>query len=129
MTAPRRSNRERAEWRSKCRQKLSDHLRQTPGHNWVNQADKLSIENTLGLTIEPSQVRLITHPDDSYTWKALPEIQHLFEKQLSKHSVGAYAELYRGVGISFEAIPALAPTTEAGGIPQDEGSAELMVNT
>jgi hypothetical protein len=30
-----------------------------------------------GNTIEPWQVRLITHSDDSYTWKALPEKQHL----------------------------------------------------
>jgi hypothetical protein len=129
MTAPRRSNRERAEWRSKCRRKLSDHLRPTPTHDWFHQANKVSTESTLGLTIEPLQVRLITHLDDSYIWKALPEKQHLFEKHLSKHSVGAYVELCRGVGISFEAVPALAPTTDAGGIPQDEDRAELMVNT
>ncbi|KIW11746.1 hypothetical protein PV08_09018 [Exophiala spinifera] len=31
--------------------------------------------------------------------------QHLFSKQLSKHSVGAYMELCREIGNSFEAIP------------------------
>ena len=49
-------------------------------------------------------MRLITGPDDAYAWKVLPEKEYLFKKHMSKHSVGAYRELYRGVGISFEAI-------------------------
>ncbi len=61
----------------------------------------------LGISIEPAEVRLITSGDDPYTWQTLPEKQHLFEKHLSKHSIGAYRELCRGVGVSFEAI--LAP--------------------
>ena len=58
----------------------------------------------LGLSIEPAEVRLITGPDDPYTWQTLPEKRHLFRKQLSKHSIGAYRELCRGVGVSFEAV-------------------------
>lgn len=61
----------------------------------------------LGITIEPAEVRLITNAEDPYSWQALPERSHLFRKQLSKHTIGAYKELCREVGISFEA--ALAP--------------------
>ncbi|KAI9767656.1 MAG: hypothetical protein M1840_005527 [Geoglossum simile] len=90
MASSRSNNLERAKWRSKCREKLSEHIR-----------------NNLGIPIEPMQVRLITGVDDSYTWKVLPEKTHLFEKHLSKHSIGAYMELCRGVGISFEAVLAV----------------------
>jgi len=55
----------------------------------------------------PAEVRLITSTDDPYTWQMLPEKEHLFKKHLSKHSIGAYRELCRGVGTSFEAV--LAP--------------------
>jgi hypothetical protein len=56
------------------------------------------------LLVEPAQVRLITTNDDLYSWKVLPGKEHLFEKQLSKHSIGAYMELFREVGVSFEAV-------------------------
>lgn len=61
----------------------------------------------LGISVEPAEVRLLTSADDPYTWQVLPEKNHLFRKQLSKHSIGAYRELCRGVGVSFEAV--LAP--------------------
>ncbi|KAI9767323.1 MAG: hypothetical protein M1840_005732 [Geoglossum simile] len=90
MASPRSNNLERAKWRSKYREKLSEHIR-----------------NNLGIPIEPIQVRLITGVDDSYTWKVLLEKTHLFEKHLSKHSIGAYMELCQGVSISFEAVLAV----------------------
>ena len=49
-------------------------------------------------------VRLTPHREDGYIWIRRPEREHLFTKQLSKHSIGAYTELCREVGISFEAI-------------------------
>jgi hypothetical protein len=61
-------------------------------------------EENLGMVVEPAQVRLITTADDLYSWKVLPGKEHLFEKQLSKHSIGAYMELFRDVGDSFEAV-------------------------
>jgi hypothetical protein len=61
-------------------------------------------EENLGVLVEPAQVRLITAVEDLYRWKFLPGKEHLFEKQLSKHSIGAYMELFRDVGISFEAV-------------------------
>jgi hypothetical protein len=66
-------------------------------------------ENNLGILIEPTQVRLITGADDPYTWKVLPEKMHLFKKHLSKHSTGTYMELWREVGVSFEAVLASKP--------------------
>jgi hypothetical protein len=64
----------------------------------------------VGILVEPAQVRLITTPDDSYSWKVLPGKEHLFEKHLSKHSTGAYMELFREVGTSFEAVSATGKT-------------------
>ncbi len=61
-------------------------------------------ELTLGIIIEPAQVRLKSEVHDGYMWSALPERQHLFTKQLSKHSVGAYMELCREVDRSFKAV-------------------------
>jgi Skp family chaperone for outer membrane proteins len=72
------------------------------------------VGNSLGILIEPAQVRLITGIDDPYTWKVLPGKEHLFGKHLSKHSIRAYMELWREVGISFEAVLA----TESTDFPQ-----------
>lgn len=60
----------------------------------------------LDISIEPAEVRLITSADDPYTWQSLPQRQHLFRKHLSKHSIGAYRELCREIGVSFEAVRA-----------------------
>ena len=46
----------------------------------------------------------MTNAEDPYSWQALPEKDHLFKKQLSKHSIGAYRALCRKVGVSFEAV-------------------------
>lgn len=56
-----------------------------------------------GTSIELTDVRLIIHAGGPYTWKTLPEQQHLFQNHPSKHSIGGYRELYRGVGVSFKA--------------------------
>ncbi len=77
-------------------------------------ADEVSEVTKLGISIEPAEVRLITSADDPYTWQILPEKEHLFKKYLSKHSIGAYRELYRGVGVSFEAV--LAPESSIAGV-------------
>jgi hypothetical protein len=58
----------------------------------------------LGIVVEPSLVRLIPEDNDRYVWVRQPERELLFTRQLSKHSVGAYMELCREVGISFEAV-------------------------
>ncbi|KAI1330380.1 hypothetical protein F5Y16DRAFT_396346 [Xylariaceae sp. FL0255] len=84
------SNIERGKWRTKCREILAQH-----------------IEARLGLNLDPSQVRLHTTRDDGYCWKALPEAQRLFSKNLSDHSIGAYKELCDNVGVTFEAVPAV----------------------
>ena len=87
MSSDETGNLQRAKWRRKCRQILADHL-----------------EYTLRIVVEPAQVRLKPDVQDGYMWNTLSERQYLFTKQLSKHSVGAYLELYREVGESFEAV-------------------------
>lgn len=62
-------------------------------------------EIKLGLTISGEEVRLITNKDDPYQWSRLPGTEHLFSKQLSKHCLRSYREIYEGVGRSFEAVP------------------------
>ncbi|PVH67769.1 hypothetical protein DL98DRAFT_600143 [Cadophora sp. DSE1049] len=87
MALPRPSNIDRARRRTECREKLSEH-----------------IKSKLGISIDPSEVCLITRVEDPYSWQSLPARTHLFEKNLSKHSIGAYMELCREVGVSFEAV-------------------------
>jgi hypothetical protein len=50
------------------------------------------------------EVRLITGSDEPYKWSYLPEKAHLFQKHLSKHTLGAYVELFDEVGRTFEAM-------------------------
>ncbi|KAL6152630.1 hypothetical protein ACJQWK_04764 [Exserohilum turcicum] len=59
---------------------------------------------SLGFRIDPLEVRLITSSDDPYTWSYMPEKAHLFQKHLSKHTMGACVELYDEVGKTFEAV-------------------------
>ncbi|RDH26988.1 hypothetical protein BDQ94DRAFT_164024 [Aspergillus welwitschiae] len=82
------SNENRKYWRVICRKRLSQHI-------W----------EALGLRIDPSEVRLKTGEPTQYLWKIDDSsLQPLFEKHLSKHSVGAYKQLCQGVGESFYAI-------------------------
>lgn len=40
----------------------------------------------------------------------MPEKRHLFSKNISDHSIGAYKELCEGISIAFEAVPASIAT-------------------
>ena len=79
-------------------------------------------ENKLGISIKPSQVRLITGIDDPYNWSYLPEKRHLFSKHLSKHSTNAYMQLCREVGTSFEAVNAETSTQHIAQVKQGDAS-------
>ncbi|KAI9770977.1 MAG: hypothetical protein M1840_002681 [Geoglossum simile] len=107
MTSPRVANLERAKWRARCRQQLSEH-----------------IKSKLGISVEPSQVRLITGVGDPYNWTFPPEKQYLFGKHLSKHSIGAYMELCRDIGVSFEAVAAGISTQCTTQVRQEQLEAE-----
>ena len=48
-----------------------------------------------------------------YCWKWLPENGYLFSKNLSDHSTGVYKDLYKGVGVTFEAVRAEKGTAKA----------------
>lgn len=78
----------------------------------------------LGISIQPAEVRLITRADDPYTWRILPEKQYLFQKHLSKQSVGAYREICREVGKSFEAAlkPQSSNAAEGGLLEERRGA-------
>ncbi|OBT41545.1 hypothetical protein VE00_08660 [Pseudogymnoascus sp. WSF 3629] len=88
MDCPRTSNQERAKWRTDCREKLANH-----------------IHSQLGLAILPTDVKLITKPEDLYQWSILTAGKAaLFNKQLSKHSTRAFIDLCNGVGVHFKAV-------------------------
>ncbi|KAJ5641204.1 hypothetical protein N7490_005204 [Penicillium lividum] len=60
---------------------------------------------TLSIKVKPSEVRLRNGDDLEYAWEVDdPSLEPLFEKHLSKHSVGAYMLLERGVGKTFRAV-------------------------
>lgn len=98
------SNQRRASTRKRCRQILADHLSETSALLSPEVLSKQSAGSKLGIVVEPDLVHLIPKAADRYSWWRQPERDHLFSKQLSKHSYGAYMELIREVGISFEAI-------------------------
>lgn len=52
----------------------------------------------------PREVRLIPEPDSLYEWDYLPERQHLFQKQISKHNIAACKEIAAGIGESIYAV-------------------------
>ena len=61
-------------------------------------------DQQLGILVSPSSVRLIPHPEDRYMWIRRRERDHLFSKQLSKHSIGGYTELCREIGVSIDVV-------------------------
>lgn len=54
--------------------------------------------------IDSSQVRLKTHPDDTYTWERMKKKEHLFLKNISDHSTGALKKLCEDIDKLFAAI-------------------------
>ena len=102
LTKP--GNAQRAEWRQKCRQMLAAHISKLSPFLSTEVRLNPGADSTLGIVVEPAHVRLLPELQDGYSWSVLPERKHLFKKQLSKHSIGAYMELCREVGKSFEAV-------------------------
>ncbi|PYI23220.1 hypothetical protein BO99DRAFT_465866 [Aspergillus violaceofuscus CBS 115571] len=65
----------------------------------------VAAEETLGLSVKPGNVRLKAEDGIQYAWHVDDiSLRHLFDKHLSKHSVGAYQRLCSEVGQSFWAI-------------------------
>ncbi|QBZ66673.1 hypothetical protein PoMZ_13656 [Pyricularia oryzae] len=64
----------------------------------------------LGVSVQPSDVRLNPGKNDPYRWKFIPgeeeTLKPIFAKNLSDHSTGIYQLLCYGVGKRFEAVPA-----------------------
>lgn len=64
------------------------------------------VECQLGMQMDPANVRLLPQKDDPYYWAALPGKENrfeprLFQKHLSKLSIGPLMELCHGVGSTF----------------------------
>lgn len=111
-SSPSKSNEERARWRALCRQKLAEHISEYYAIS-IEEARSLQvIDGKLDLEVKPEDVRLLTSSEDAYYWSALPNSQHLFHKQLSKHSLRAYQEIYKNVGLTFEAVSRSVPFTK-----------------
>lgn len=75
----------------------------------------------MGIDVDPDRVRLLTSPNDPYTWGHVPGNENsfkpeLFNNHLSKLSVGPLTELYREVGSSFRAV--LRTTVRISASPQ-----------
>lgn len=61
-----------------------------------------AVEDTLKINVKPAEVRLKYERNPPFIWHiADSNIEHLFQRQLSKHSTGAYIQLYNEVGKSF----------------------------
>ncbi|KAH7113687.1 hypothetical protein B0J13DRAFT_574302 [Dactylonectria estremocensis] len=73
-------------------------------NNFVRDGSKGAKEETTGITVEPTKVRLVTKQSDSYTWCCVKDVAHLFSKNLSDHGMAACKELYDGVGHSFHTV-------------------------
>ena len=101
---------DRAAYRTKCRKILSENICKAMNLSKRDPTHKVLAVVELGISSDPGDVRLITGMNDPYTWKMLTEKQDLFKKHLSKHSIGAYRELCREVGVSFEAEVATKTT-------------------
>lgn len=97
-------NEKRASLRLSCRNHLSQHICEYQGH-LTYKLLIFGIGETIGVKVKPSEVRLKKEDDLDYMWQIDdPSLEHLFQKHLSKHSVGAYMQLQREVGKTFRAI-------------------------
>ena len=85
-------NQKRTQWNRKCREKLAANIRKIL-QRLVDSSDNVSQDSRLGITVEPSQVRLKTNDDDPYTWEKTEAIGHLFTKNPSEFSVKSLQEL------------------------------------
>ena len=83
-------------------------------------ADKYT-GSELQLDVPPTQVRLRPKPEELYTWEVQPAKGHLFQKGMSKLSVGSYMELVAGLGTFFRVV---LNTSEARS-PYTQSSEEL----
>jgi hypothetical protein len=64
----------------------------------------IALNSKIRIKIKLLQVCLIIKANNPYTWKVLLEKKHLFIKNISNYSIGAYKELCKGISIAFEAI-------------------------
>jgi hypothetical protein len=87
---------------------------------------------------------LIPGLDSAYQWDYPREQSHLFRKQISKHTIGAYKELRDNIGLSIKAIHCDGPSVSNGrredvgavpascsdtpGIGEDDSSGDIRID-
>lgn len=59
----------------------------------------------IGVAVPASEIRIRPRGEDPYRWSVLPQKAHLLQKNLSKLSVGTYAQIINGLGVFLEAVP------------------------
>ena len=62
------------------------------------------VEQQLGFDVGKAEVRLVPGTTDPYAWQYGPEQRHLFQKQLSKHNIGAYRQICHELGRSIRVV-------------------------
>jgi hypothetical protein len=63
------------------------------------------MDERLGLTISPAQVRLQPLPSDGYSWSATGTSAALLEKNISSGNIWFYKSICEQLGRSLEAVP------------------------
>ncbi|GFF60864.1 hypothetical protein IFM51744_10512 [Aspergillus udagawae] len=76
------------------------------GQNEWQDRNSLVEGEAIGVVVKPSEVRLKFREEQAqYAWKFnYKSLVPLFDKHLSKHSVGAYKQLHREAGKGFYAV-------------------------
>ncbi|GMF77642.1 unnamed protein product [Aspergillus oryzae] len=91
---PQLKNLNRASWRSQCRNHLAQHICKAatlcsqPFHSLLGTGEQL------GIQLKPEEVRLKSTEELQYVWKIDdPLLEPVFDKHLSKHSMGLLIKL------------------------------------
>ncbi|KAK4676320.1 hypothetical protein QC764_0087190 [Podospora pseudoanserina] len=117
MSNARPNNLKRKRLREICRYLLTQHISKMLYSAAVNRSANATIEERTDISIKPSEVRLLTSRDNGYSWQYLTELKHLFFRNISKYSIGAYRELCAGLGKKFEAVPSVISSSEISSQP------------
>jgi hypothetical protein len=104
-TMTRASSSKRALMRIKCREALSAHICKLQSHHVSQFTANLFVDERLGLTIAPAQVRLQPFPSDGYSWSATGTSATLLEKNISSGNIWFYKSICQELGRSLEAVP------------------------
>ncbi|KAJ5904731.1 uncharacterized protein N7473_001647 [Penicillium subrubescens] len=84
---------------------MSTHICKLRSHDDSQITANLFVDERLGLTIAPGQVRLQPLPGDGYSWSATGTSAALLKKSLSSGNIWFYQSICEELGRSLEAVP------------------------